>query len=135
MKFCLLLLFLVPGEFFALSQVAKGPTESRKTACIKLLTGSQKDAAAAEAEIRKSTKFSLAEDCSRADMTVWISAGSPAMENLCRATVQAIGTDQKILWTQTRTCKATTAPAVAQMTRRMLLDLGSPKKSTKASHH
>jgi hypothetical protein len=113
-----------------LAQAAKKTAaDPAKTACIKLLNGSQKDVAAVEAELKKSSHFKLAESCARSDMSIWISVGSPAVENLCRATVQALGPDQKILWSETRHCKSGSQASVALLTRRLLADLGTKKRT------
>jgi hypothetical protein len=134
MKHCLLISLVITGALGSVAQTGKSSTAPTRTACIKLLTGSEKDVASAQAEIKRSARFKFAQDCTKADLTVWLSTGSPAADKLCRATVQAIGADQKILWTETRTCKGNTAPVVAQLTHRMLLDLGAPRKNAKAAH-
>jgi hypothetical protein len=135
MKTFSLLLLASLLQLCAFAQAAKKtPPSPAKTTCIKLLNGSSKDAAAARAELKKSTRFKLVEDCAKSDMSIWISTGSPAAENLCRATVQALGPDQSVLWSDTRTCKTNSPATVALLVRHMLIDL-STKKTAKSSRH
>jgi hypothetical protein len=101
---------------------------SAKTTCIKLLYGSSHDTAAAKAELRKWGRYKLLHDCSKADMSLWIAAGSPAKEHVCHVTVQAIAPNQQVLWSQTRDCKGTTPPAVAQLVRRLRADVSAKRK-------
>lgn len=128
-KFCLLLLIL-GAPIWAGAAQAQGPDTlaSAKTTCIKLLHGSARDTAAANAELKKWDRFKLLDDCAKADFTLWIAAGSPAKEHLCRVTLQAISPDQRVLWSQTGDCKGTTPPMVAQLVRRLRADLSAKKK-------
>jgi hypothetical protein len=101
---------------------------SAKTTCIKLLYGSSHDTAAAKNELRKWGHYKLLNDCSKADMSLWIAAGSPAKEHVCHVTVQAIAPNQQVLWSETRDCKGTTPPTVAQLVRRLRADVSAKKK-------
>lgn len=128
-KFCFFLLFLAAPVWAGAAQPQNpGTLASAKSACIKLLHGSARDAASAKAELKKWGRFKLVDDCTRADISIWITTGSPAKEHVCRATIQAIAQDQRVLWSQTRNCKGTTPPVVAQLVRRLRADLSAKKK-------
>lgn len=123
------LLFLAAPVWASAAQAQHPETlASAKSACIKLLHGSSRDIAAATSELKKWGRFKLVDDCTRADISIWIATGSPAKEHVCRATVQAIARDQRVLWSQTRDCKGTTPPVVAQLVRRLRADLSAKKK-------
>jgi hypothetical protein len=127
-KFCFFLLLAIPPWAGAAQAQSPDTLGSAKTTCIKLLHGSRQDTAAARAELKKWDRFKLLDDCAKADVSIWIAAGSPVKEHVCRVTMQAIGPDQRVLWSQTRNCKGTTPPMVAQLVRRLRADLSAKKK-------
>jgi hypothetical protein len=128
-KFCFFLLFLAEPIWAGAAQAQNPDTlGSARSACIKLLHGSARDAASAKAELRKWGRFKLVDDCAKADISLWIAAGSPAKEHVCHVTVQAIAPNQQLLWSQSRDCKGTTPPVVAQLVRRLRADLSAKKK-------
>ena len=129
-KFLLLtiLLLLTPLPRAQSPQVT---LKSAKTTCIKMLYGSDKDAAAAKSELKKWGRYKVLEDCSKSDLNLWIAAGSPAKEGACHVTVQAITQDQQVLWSGTRDCKGSTPPVVAQLVRKLRTETGKGSTAKK----
>lgn len=123
----LLLLAFVQAGF------SQDPTYARlrsaKTGCIKMLNGSPRDQAAARRELRSWGQFKLLDNCSGADVAVWVSAKHSQVEGVCGAIVQVLGTsDNSILWSGTKSCSTRTDVAVGQLVRKLRQDVTPGKK-------
>ncbi len=77
----------------------------------------------------------MKDDCSGADVAIWLSARHSAENKVCGTRVQVIGNpDNAILWAGARGCKTQTAPAIGSLIRKLRADVSGEKQpAAKAS--
>jgi hypothetical protein len=127
----LVLIFVAGVSAHGLQDVVPARLASAKTACIKQLNGSKQDVAEVKRQLKSWGRFQLKDDCSGADVAIWLSARYSPENKVCGTRLQVIGNpDNAILWSGAQGCKTQTAPAIGKMMRKLRTDVSGEKQPT-----
>lgn len=102
---------------------------SAKTACMHLGNGTDKDLEEARRELKSWGRFKLVDNCSAADVAIWITARYVPEAEICGAILQVqASSDHSILWTANKHCKTKPDVVVGQLVRQLRADMTHMKK-------
>lgn len=108
---------------------SNGRLLSARTVCIHLGNGTDKDLAEARRQFKSWGRFKLVDNCSAADLAIWVTARYIPEADVCGAILQVqAASDHAILWTANKHCKTKTDVVVGQLVRQLRADMTRMKK-------